>query len=233
MRSTLTIAAMVFAVLFCCAAAQAETTTEVRTGEVVSVSGNNLVIKMSNGETKVFEVPEGFTFNVDGKDVPVSELKPGTKLTRTITTTKEPKTVHTTEIKNGTVWHQQGNSVIIQGADGKNRKYDNVPEWIKFHNDGKEVSVYDLRKGQKVSATIVSESPSTIVTTTPGGVSGNVPAPPAAPASAAAPTPSAPAAEPATAEKEEAPAALPKTADNFGILLIAGLAFLALSFKLR
>jgi hypothetical protein len=224
MRSTITFAAILFAVLFCCASVQAETTTEVRTGEVVAVSGNHLVIKMSTGETKEFEVPEGFTFNVDGKDVPVSELKPGTKLTRTITTTKEPKKVHTTEVKNGVVWHQQGNTVIITGSDGKNRRYDNVPDWIKFQNDGKEIGIHDLRKGMNVSATIVSESQSMVVSTTPGGVSGSAPAPPPAPAAAPAP-----AAEPA----EEAPAELPKTAGNFGILLVAGLALLALSFKLR
>ena len=224
MRLTITFMAMIVAVLFCCAAVNAETTTEVRTGTVVTVSGNHLVIKMANGETREFEVPEGFTFNVDGKDIPVSELKPGTKLTRAITTTSEPKKVYTTMVRNGVVWHQQGNTVIITGSDGKNRQFDNVPEWIKFESDGKEMSIYDLKKGHKVTATIVSESESMVVTTTPGGVSGSAPAPAPAPAAA----PQAAPAEPAPAEPT-----LPKTADNLGLLAVAGLALLALSLKLR
>jgi hypothetical protein len=223
MRLKIALAFLFIGMLFCFTIAKAETTTEVRQGTVVAVQGNHVIIKMSTGETKEFDVPDDFTVNVDGKDITVKDLKPGTKLTRTISTTTEPKTVYTTEVKNGTVWYASEGTVILTGADGKNRKYDNVPDWIQFEHNGKPIAQSDLKKGMKVSATIVTESKSQVVTTTPGGVSGS------APAEAAAPT-AAPAAEPAMAAEHKK---LPKTADNYGLLLLLGLSFVAVSWKLR
>jgi len=216
---------LLIAMVFCFSALQAaDTTTEVRSGTVTSVQGNHVIIKMSTGEEKEFDVPDDFRLTVDGKEISVHDLKPGTKLTRTITTTTEPKTVYTTVVKRGTVWHAQGTTVIITGADRVNRQY-TVPDWIKFEVDGKEVSVYDLKKGQRVTATIVTETPSTIVTSTPGGVSGNAPAEPAAAA--------APAAEPAPAAAAAPEKTLPKTASNIELLALLGVGLLFLSWKLR
>jgi hypothetical protein len=238
MRLKIALAFLFVGMLIWVTPVKAETTTEVQNGRVVAVEGNHVVIQMSNGETKAFDVPDGFTVNVDGKDIPVKELKPGTMLSKTITTTTEPKTVHTTEIKKGRVWARQGNMVIIQGADGKNRQYTNVPDWIKFEHNGKEVSVYDLKVGWNVSATIVSETQSQVVTTTPSPVTGSTPAPPPAPSvpstGSAGPTDSTQA-TPATPEKmEEAPQKkLPETAANYGFILLAGLSLIAVSWKLR
>lgn len=216
---------LLIGMVFCFSALQAaDSTTEVRSGTVTSVQGNHVIIKMSTGEEKEFDVPDDFRLTVDGKEISVHELKPGTKLSRSITTTTEPKTVYTTVVKRGTVWHAQGTTVIITGADRVNRQY-TVPDWIKFEVDGKEVSVYDLKKGQRVTATIVTETPSTIVTTTPGGVSGNAPAEPAAAA--------APAAEPAPAAAEPEKKTLPKTASNIELLALLGVGLLFLSWKLR
>jgi len=230
MRSRLLISVfLLIGIVFIFAAVQADSTTEVRSGTVTSVQGNHVVIKMSTGEEKEFDVPDDFRLTVDGKEISVHELKPGTHLSRTITTTTEPKTVYTTTVKNGTIWHAQGDTVIITGADGKNRQYNNVPDWIKFTVDGKDMDVMELKKGMRVTATIVSETPSTIVTSTPGGVSGNAPAAPAA-----AP---APAAEPAPAAAEPTPApekkTLPKTASNVDLLALLGVGLLLLSWKLR
>src|SRR5262245_52514989 len=84
--------------------------TEVRRGEVVYVSGSTLVVKMEDGQIKNFTVPEGTTFNVDGQDVTIRDLKPGTKLSRTITTTETPKTIKTVKQVSGTVWYVSGNN---------------------------------------------------------------------------------------------------------------------------
>lgn len=221
---------LLIGIAFCFSALQADTNTEVRSGTVTSVEGNHVVIKMSTGEEKEFDVPDDFRLTVDGKEISVHELKPGTKLSRTITTTTEPKTVYTTVVKHGTVWHAQGDTVIITGADGKNRQYNNVPDWIKFNVDGKDMDVMELKKGMRVTATIVSESPSTVVTSTPGGVSGNAPAAPAAsPAPAAEPAP-ATAAAPAPAPEKKT---LPKTASNIELLALLGVGLLLLSWKIR
>jgi hypothetical protein len=223
---------LLIGIAFCFTELQAQTNTEVRSGTVTSVQGNHVIIKMSTGEEKHFDVPDDFRLTVDGKEISVHELKPGTKLTRTITTTTEPKTVYTSVVKQGTVWHAQGNTVIITGADGQNRQYNNVPDWITFNVDGKDVDVMELKKGQRVTATIITETPSTIVTTTPGGVSGSAPA--GEPASAAAPAPApAPAAEPMAEPASEPKKTLPKTASNIGLLALLGVGLLFLSWKLR
>ena len=95
--------------------AAAQTTTyEIKQGTVVHVYGNHLVVKMSTGETKDVEVPEGFMFTVDGKSVPLSALKPGTKLTSTVKTTTTPHVVQTTEVRNGEIIQRQGRNVIIR-----------------------------------------------------------------------------------------------------------------------
>src|SRR6516164_9307482 len=72
---------------------QSSSTTEVRNGEVVYVSGNALVVKMEDGSVRDFAVPESAKFTVDGKEMTVHDLKPGMKLTQTITTTTTPKMV--------------------------------------------------------------------------------------------------------------------------------------------
>jgi len=45
---------------------------------------------MADGQYKDIDVPEGFMFDVNGKQVPISGLVPGTELTATIATTTTP-----------------------------------------------------------------------------------------------------------------------------------------------
>ena len=75
--------------------ALAQTTTitvDERNFEVISVDGNKLVVRDQKG-TNEYTVPDDFRFTVDGKKVPVSELKAGMKGTATITTTTTVKPV--------------------------------------------------------------------------------------------------------------------------------------------
>ena len=59
--------------------ATAQTTTyEIKQGTVLHVDGNHLYVKMADGSVRDAEVPSDFMFEVDGKKVPVSALKPGT-----------------------------------------------------------------------------------------------------------------------------------------------------------
>src|SRR5262249_33603753 len=148
----------------CLSLAQAQTSVDVQSGTVVAVDGNHLVVKMSDGTTKEFNVPDGATANVDGKDLSVADLKPGMVLTRTITTTTEPVKVTTTTVKSGTVWKVMPPTLIVTTADGKNKQF-TVPDWQKFDVDGKMLSVNELKKGMKLTATIVSESTSTVTST--------------------------------------------------------------------
>ncbi len=226
MRARFTVLALLFAGVLCFSLVQAQVTTEVRSGHVVSVDGNHLVIKFSTGELKEFDVPEDFRFTVDGKEVSVHELKPGTALTRTITTSTEPTTVYSTTVKKGVVWHVQPPTLIVTMPDRTNKQFV-VDDWVKFTVDGKEVTVYDLKKGQNLTATIYHKNESTVVTTTAGGVSGSAPA--AAPAPAPAPAPS----STMSSSTPTPEPTLPKTGSPLALVGLLGAGFLGLSYSLR
>src|SRR5262245_47571440 len=158
----------------------AATTVEVRSGEVVYVSGNNLVVKMENGDIKSLTVPDSARATVDGKQLSVHELKPGMKLQRTIVTTSTPKTVTTVRTIQGKVFNVNApSSVILTLPDNTNKQY-KVPKNQKFMIDGQEKTVFDLRKGMNVSATVLTQVPETVVAQQ-RNVSGTAPTPPATP----------------------------------------------------
>src|SRR5688572_24094708 len=50
-------------------------------GEVVLVEGNDLLVKLSTGDLKTFHVPETRKFVIDGRELSVHDLQPGTTLT--------------------------------------------------------------------------------------------------------------------------------------------------------
>ncbi|MBD3854441.1 MAG: LPXTG cell wall anchor domain-containing protein, partial [Acidobacteria bacterium] len=142
--------------------------------------------------TKEFDVPEGFTFNIDGKQVPVGDLKPGTMLTSAIKTTETPHEVEVTEFKSGTVLKVAGTTLMVRMADGEVRRLSNVSRDQRFEVDGKELRVEQLREGMKLRAKIVSTH-SVVVTDTDRMVAGTAPQAPK-PAAKAKPAPRAAAA---------------------------------------
>jgi LPXTG-motif cell wall-anchored protein len=134
-------------------------TTETLKGEVVKVEGNTLVVKMSTGGLRTFnDIPDSRKAVVDGKEVGVRDLQPGTKLTATITKTMTPITVRTTTVANGTVWYVAGTTVILQSPSGENKQY-NVNGDQKFTVNGQPATVFDLRQGMVVSAEKIVEEP--------------------------------------------------------------------------
>ena len=74
---------------------------QVERGEVVYVSGNELVVKTESGEIRSFTVPDSARATVDGKELSVHDLKPGMKLQRTIVTTTTPAMVTSVRIISG------------------------------------------------------------------------------------------------------------------------------------
>ena len=181
-------------------------------GTVVYVQGNHVGVRLDSGETKDYQVPDDRMVMVDGKEISFRDLKPGTRLTRTIKTVTQPKTVITTEVKRGTVWHVQGRTLIVKDENGENKKHV-VPSWFKFNVDGEEKTVGDLKKGMELTATIVSEE-KVIVARQTQDVSGTAPVAPkrvAASPAATRPAP-APAARPAAPASAAAPAPAPAPA---------------------
>ena len=153
---------------------------QVERGEVIYVSGNDIVVRMENGEVRHVTVPDSARATVDGKQLSVHDLKPGMKLQRTIATTTTPRYVTTIRTVQGKVWHVNPPiSVILTLADNTNKQY-KVPKDQKFMIDGQEKTVFELRKGMNVSATVVTQVPETVVTQQ-RKVTGSAPPPPPTP----------------------------------------------------
>jgi hypothetical protein len=223
---------------------QATHQTEVKRGEVVYVSGNDLVVKLDTGQVKHVTVPDDFKFIVDGKELTVHDLTPGMKLTQTITTTTTPRTVTTVRTLSGKVWNVNPPYVILTLADGTNKQY-KVPEGTTFNIGGEKKTVFDLRKGMNVSATVVTETPETVVASNrmiTGQAPPTPPAPPSAPvvyeepvrtAQAAPPAAPEPAAQPAEPAPEPAPKKLPSTGSYVPLIGLSGAFMLAAGAGLR
>jgi hypothetical protein len=215
----------------------ATSTTALQHGTVTYVEGNTLVIKMSTGEVRTLTVPDSRTAMVDGKEITVHDLKVGTTLTATITTTTIPVTDRTVTNLTGTVWFVSGSTVILTLPDGKNKMYKSLPGF-KFTVDGRQATVFDLRKGMRISAEKVVEQPTTEISSNtvvtghapPPKVVAQAPAPApvqaATPAPAPVPVAAAPAPEPAP-EPTPAPlpAELPTTASPMPLVGLLGLLF--------
>ena len=106
-------------VLYSCpdVTAQVQTTTNttsgatthevtVEKGEVVLVSGNDLVVKMEDGSLRDFhDVPESDRVTVDGQELGIHDLKPGMKLQKTLTVVTTPQVITTVQTVTGKVWH--------------------------------------------------------------------------------------------------------------------------------
>jgi hypothetical protein len=199
-------------------------TTEVKSAVVVYVSGNDLVVKTDDGQVKHFVVPDDRKINVDGKGLTVHDLTPGMRLTRTITTTSTPHTVEMIRTINGTVWYvNPPSTVILTLPDGTNKQY-KVPKGQTFVMDDQKRDVFSLRKGMKISATVVTESPE-IVQTSTRAVTGQAPPPPP-------PAPETPPEvgvllieepTPAAAPQQLAQATLPKTGSILPLIGLTGL----------
>jgi hypothetical protein len=128
-------------------------------GEVVEVKGDSLVAKMiPGGEHRLFAIPSGKMAKVDGVDIPLNKVKPGTVLTADVTISELPVVDRTVTTLKGTVWYSSPKTVILTLENGENRQYE-VPDDLKFNVDGQERSAMELRPGMKVTATKVVEQP--------------------------------------------------------------------------
>jgi hypothetical protein len=139
-------------------------TTHVTNAEVIHVSGREVVVELENGKFELLNLGEDFRFQVDGRDLTVHELKPGTKLSQEIHTVSTPQEVTTLRTVNGKVWHVSGPHLILSFPEGENKAY-TVPDGIVFHINGEDKTVFDLRKGMDISATVLTVAPQQLLST--------------------------------------------------------------------
>jgi hypothetical protein len=204
--------------------------TSVERGEVVHVSGNDVVVKMEDGTIRDFNnVPESARISVDGKEIGIHDLKPGMKLEKTITTTSTPKTITTVETVTGKVFQVTPPvSVILTLADGSNQKF-KIPKDQKFSVNGQEVDAFHLKKGMTVSATKVVETPTTELEHQ-AKVTGQMPPPPQPPPSDA---PILVAVIAVPAAPNAAPSRLPNTGSPLPLIGLLGILLVACPLGLK
>src|SRR5499427_3477716 len=204
---------------------------KIERGEIVYVSGNNVVVKMEDGSLRDFNnVPDSATVTVDGQQLNVHQLKPGMKIEKQTVTTTTPRVITKVETVTGKVFHvAPPNSVILTLEDGTNQSF-NIPKGQKFTINGQQTDAFGLKKGMVVSAQKVTEVPETVVTQQIKRT-GTAPPPPEpiqqdvpvlvvyAPSAAPAPV--------ETAAAEPAPKKLPTTASNVPLVGLLGLVLLA------
>jgi hypothetical protein len=187
--------------------AQTTVTTRESNFEIIAVDGNTLVVRDQKG-TRELTVPPDFVFTVDGKSMTVGDLKAGMKGTATITNTTIQRPVYVTVVKFGTVTNQTGRTVVIKEDNGPVRRFTQTEidaRGVRLFMDGKAIRIRDLNRGDRISATIVSEGEPEILTAQ--AVDAELAAAAAAPPTAAAPEAEAAAAESPAAEPAPEPQA--------------------------
>ena len=88
------------------------------------------------------------------------------KGTATVTTKTTVTPVTVTEIKNGTVAMQTGMSIIVRTEEGiKSFTQSDVDKrGVKIMRSGKPAQISDFREGDRLSATIITSKPPTVLT---------------------------------------------------------------------
>jgi hypothetical protein len=216
-------------------AGQATHQVTVDRATVVYASGNEVVVRLANGELKHFtNVPDSVRINVDGKQLSVHDLKPGMIVQRTVVKTTTPEIITTVQSVSGRVWHVNPPlSVILTLDDGKNQEF-KIPQGQKFKVNGQMVDAWGLRKGMNISATRVVEVPQTTVSQNTAYAAATPPPPPQdQPILVAVVTPARAAPEPAPAAPAAPQENLPKTASSLPLIGLLGLICLGGSFSMR
>lgn len=132
--------------------------THVQNAEVIHISGHEIVVELEDGKFELLNLGPDARFQVDGRDLTVHELAPGTKLSQEIHTVTTPQEVTTLRTVNGKVWRVNGPHLILSFPQGENKAY-TVPDGTVFHIDGEDKTVFDLRKGMNISATELKVEP--------------------------------------------------------------------------
>jgi len=205
---------------------------KIERGEIVYVSGNDVIVKMEDGSLRdFFNVPDSTTITVDGRQLNVHQVKPGMKIEKQTIVTTTPKVVTTVETVTGKVWHvSPPNSVTLTMENGQNQTF-KIPSGQKFTINGQETDAFGLKKGMMVSAQRITEVPETVVTHEVQRTGAMPPPPPAPKPDVPILIASAPTAEPTPvpAASEPAPTKLPKTASQLDLMGLLGVLLCCIS----
>ena len=142
------------------------TKTTVKRGVIQAVYGNHVVVKEPDG-TREYTVPDGFKFQMDGKNLTVDQLQPGMKVSATINEQTTTRDVTTTKVVSGQVMQVAPGGVVVKAPNGELKSYDVKDAQgrdVTIVRNGKEIPLTDLKVGDKLNATIVTTYPPQVVT---------------------------------------------------------------------
>jgi hypothetical protein len=151
---------LVVATVFAFAASAVTAVAQVKassgpTSTVVYVSGNDLVVKAADGKLLNYNVAPGTTFAAGGKSASLADLKPGTKLTKELSTGFDPQIISGVQVVKGKVFAvTPPDGVTLSLSDGI--KELTVPTGTTFTVDGKSVTIDALKPDMMVQATVVT-----------------------------------------------------------------------------
>jgi hypothetical protein len=129
---------------------------KIDTAQVVYVSGDDVVLKDGSGHLKLLALPAGTPLIVDGKPTALKELTPGTTLSHVQARTRVESEVTTVTQIDGEVIHvTPPKYVTLRLGDGTVKRYE-IPAKATFQVNGTTATAFDLKKGQKLSATAVT-----------------------------------------------------------------------------
>lgn len=139
--------------------------THVQNAEVIHVSGHEIVVELENGKFELLNLGPDARFQVDGKELTVHELAAGTKLSQDVHTVTTPLEVTTLRTLSGRVWHvnPSHNQLILSLPEGGTKEF-TVPDDAVFHINGEDKTLFDLKKGMEISATVLTVEPLQSVT---------------------------------------------------------------------
>jgi hypothetical protein len=135
--------------------------TQTISGVVETVAGNKVVLRQADGLHE-YNLPDGFAFQLDGRNVGVSEIKPGMTVNAVVTDKVTTRQVTLTRIESGTVAQVAPGGIVLKDQSGNLKSYnfkDPAGNDIYFVRDGREVSLRDVRVGEHLSGTFVTTLP--------------------------------------------------------------------------
>ena len=196
---------------------------QVKSGVVESVAGNKVVLREADGLHE-YNLPDGFKFQLDGREVGVADIKPGMNVNALVTDKVTTRQVTLTRIASGTVAQVAPGGIVVKDQSGDLKSYnfkDAAGNDIYFVRDGKEVPLRNVKQGERLSGTFVSTLPEQQVSQR------------SVVAKATEPAPAPPPAPEPVAVAAAAPRTLPKTASPLPLLGLLALVAGGIALSLR
>jgi hypothetical protein len=121
---------------------------------VVYVSGNDLLIKATDGRLLNYSVPVGYQFTIASGKVGLKDLKAGSVLTGPVATGSEPLVIgHVETVKAKVYVARPPDTLTLILTDGSQDFV--VPAGTRFSVGGADVPLNALKRGDEVEATLL------------------------------------------------------------------------------